>query len=92
MTSKQLTRFNLNDHVRVKLTDHGRKIHREQFRELNARLPLAANMQYTPPKEDAEGWSRWQLWELMSRFGEHIGMCQPNVFDLWIEFEADKGE
>ena len=27
---------------------------------------------YIPPKEDTEGWSTWQLWDLMQRFGQHF--------------------
>jgi len=85
MTSETI-KFNINQTVRVKLTEHGRRIHR-QFRELNARLPLKGTFKYTPPKEDEEGWSRWQLWELMERFGEHCGMCKTLPFETEIELD-----
>jgi hypothetical protein len=63
-------KFNVNDEVRVKLTSFGRSIHRLQWeaREQSVRELLGA---YEPPIEDSEGWSTWQLWELMHSFGAH---------------------
>lgn len=62
--------FNINDDVYVKLTDLGRKIHRQNFDAIMA----GSNFQYFPPNEDEDGWSKWQLWDLMSQFGSHISM------------------
>ena len=79
--------FNVNNLVRVKLTDEGRRIHRQQFRKLNATLKITSNMKYLPPVEDSDGWSSWQLWVLIETFGEHTGVCkQP--FECDIEFEV----
>lgn len=80
--------FNVNDYVRVKLTPHGHRIVRERFRKLNAMLPMTADLKFTPPKEDAEGWSRWQMWSLMQTFGEHMLLAGPNPFETSIEFEV----
>lgn len=82
--------FNINETVRVKLTDHGRKIHREHFRKLNATIPVTADLKYMPPKEDAEGWSEWQMWCLMEAFGPHIGMCREQPFETSIEFQVEQ--
>lgn len=77
-------RFNINDYVRVQLTDKGRQLHRERherlFGEHFAQLP------YIPPKEDADGWSRWQLWALMEELGGHchIGMSEQPFGTLFI--------
>lgn len=35
---------------------------------------------YTPIKEDAHGWSTWQLWVLMQTFGPHIYMSATPCF------------
>lgn len=40
---------------------------------------------YTPPKEDASGWSKWQLWSLMEAFGPHIHLGSENCFETTIE-------
>jgi uncharacterized protein (DUF2267 family) len=49
--------FNLNDDVKVKLTDHGRD--------------LLAKKRLTRQPDEA-GYNRFQLWELMNIFGEHF--------------------
>lgn len=63
--------FNLNDEVKVKLTDKGREIHRKQFDDLVEGLAPCHGMVYRPKEEDSEGWSTWQLWNLMHLYGEH---------------------
>lgn len=85
-----IIKFNINQCVRVKLTDFGRRIHRQRFRELNARLPLRANLKYAPPEEDADGWSVWQLWMLMECFGSHCLLGCENPFECDIELVTTK--
>lgn len=58
------TEFNLNDYVWVKLTDAGRVAHRNHWE----RLSFGTVHDYKPVDE-IDGWSRWQLWELMQVFG-----------------------
>jgi hypothetical protein len=79
--------FNVNDTVRVKLTDYGRAMHRANHDGHNAGrarrgLPPIA---YLRPKEDADGWSKWQLWELMREFGPHVGLGRDVPFATTIE-------
>lgn len=62
--------FNINEHVLVQLTDAGRKEHKRQHEELKEQVPLLG--EYTPPKEDEGGWSKWQCWSLMNTFGHMI--------------------
>lgn len=73
--------FNINNYVRVRLTDAGRAHHRKEWEELLAGTKLT----YTPPVEDAGGWSRWQLWNLMQVFGPMIGMGMPSPFGTVID-------
>jgi len=65
------TVLNVNSTVRVKLTDHGRAVYQKHWGE--------------PPKEDADGWSTWQLWVLMQAFGPHITFGFTSLFDPEIE-------
>lgn len=71
--------LNANDTVRVKLTDAGRaalkKAHEERFE---------GKLEYHAPKEDADGYSRWQVWSLMADIGSQIylGMSEP-LFENW---------
>lgn len=74
----KLTEFNINEHVWIKLTDAGRKHHRERDR---ARYPM---LDYSAPVESEDGWSRWQLWHLMQVFGEAIYMGGTAPFETTI--------
>jgi hypothetical protein len=76
--------FNCNDYVKVRLTDEGRRIHRANYEALVSSMPPLAreNVPYIEPKEDADGWSQWQLWELMSQFGPWMRMAYNNPFDM----------
>lgn len=68
--------FNVNHEVHVRLTDEGRRLHKKAHDDLNAHIrsisPKARPFEYRPPAEDEEGWSEWQLWELMASFGAHM--------------------
>ena len=75
----KLTEINLNWMVRVRLTDRGREIHRENYRRFDLLMPgFSDRHPYKPPTEDADGWSRFQLWELMNIFGRDMD-CGVNI-------------
>lgn len=74
--------FNINDRVRVKLTPEGKAAHAADHAAFWAKVGKA--MPYKPPKEDAEGYSTWQLWSLMQAFGSHIGLGLKVPFDTEI--------
>lgn len=75
--------LNVNDMVRVKLTDYGRAVHAKDH--ANFRINAGVNRSYMPPKEDAEGWSEWQLWVLMQAFGPYIATGFTGCFEADIE-------
>lgn len=75
----------------VKLTDFGKKKLHEQHNEL-----FHNNKEIIPYKEmpEKDGWSKWQLWDLMERLGKycHLGMDnQPFLpsIKIIIENECD---
>jgi len=72
-------KFNINDKVKVKLTDAGRDELRAQYEDLQQ---ICTSLRpYQEPVEDEQGYSEWQLWHLMSTFGEL--MC--NGGDLYFD-------
>ena len=73
-------RFNINETVHVRLTDRGRAIHRQEFDDLSTQFPNCG-LTYSPPREDADGWSEWQLWHLMEMFGPHIHLGGEQPFE-----------
>lgn len=85
-------RFNINENVKVRLTDYGRRLHKENWSRLVAMAGRPKGWDYSPPKEDAEGWSEWQLWTLMQELGPHIHMGGDNPFDLEIEIVCKQTE
>lgn len=78
-------RFNINYYVRVKLTEYGKKILRENYEEFRKSFPLVGD--YQEPKEDENGWSKWQLWVLMSELGQYCCAGGNQPFETEIELE-----
>ena len=77
--------FNINDKVRVKLNDFGREALARQHIEFWARTGRPAPYDYTPPKEDTEGWSEWQLWALMQDLGHLLQLGSNPPFETTIQ-------
>lgn len=80
--------FNVNHHVRVKLTPYGKSCLRRNYDEIAKRAPLAmVRHPFSLPPEDKDGWTRFQMHELMSELGEYIHMgCEP-PFETEIQIE-----
>jgi repressor LexA len=79
--------FNINDYVKVRLTDVGRQLHRKNWEDIIPETPLKIEFlnKYQPPSEDNNGWSEWQMWDLMSEFGRYMYLnCNP-PFETEIE-------
>lgn len=71
--------FNINHQVKVKLTEAGIAELKRQNDELNkvfpqANLPFSVNI-------DEEGYTSFQMWDLMSRLGENMGFHHKIPFD-----------
>lgn len=83
--------ININDKVKVKLTEHGKHIYKHQFDELNERIkrnggkPIKLDL----PEADADGYTTFQLWCLMEIFGPHMHMGRPIPFDTEIMIPTD---
>ncbi len=60
--------INLNDTVYVKLSA---KAHEALERDYNE-IMKGWKCLYRRPEEDTEGWSKWQLWDLMQRIGPNV--------------------
>ena len=65
---------NLNENIKVKLTDKGKEIYRNYYHDIDV------NDEDVPTLEvDKEGYCEFQLWHFMRIFGEHfyMGGCSP---------------
>ena len=84
-------RINLNEPIKVKLTDWGKEIYYHQYDRTNQ---IAGREICKPkfPKEDENGYTEFQLWCFIELYGEHMGMTLPNVIEpLEIVYER-RGE
>lgn len=73
-------RINLNEPIKVKLTDRGKEIYYHQYDRTNQ---IAGREICKPkfPKEDENGYTEFQLWCFMELYGECMGMTLPNVIE-----------
>lgn len=69
--------LNVNDQVRVKLTDVGMAEYRRRREDFRREFPGAPSGSDTPAL-DADGYYRTQLWSLMADFG-HLMFCGGQV-------------
>ena len=76
----RLIRINLNEPIKVKLTDWGKEIYYHQYDRTNR---IAGREICKPkfPKEDENGYTEFQLWCFIELYGEHMGMTLPNVIE-----------
>jgi hypothetical protein len=78
----KLLSFNINDCVRVKLTEKGKKMLAEHC---GGEIPDWYDTYY---KYDE--WYQFQLWDLMNIFGSHIHMGSDNPFETNILIEVEE--
>ena len=82
--------INLNDRVKVKLTQEAKDLYRSDVEALHDRLMCSPfNLQvrpvFKPMVEDAEGYVSMQLWAVFTSFGKYVGLGRPNLFELKVE-------
>lgn len=76
-------KFNINDYVKVKLNKVGVDELKRQHVELKANFPKLDD--FIEPKTDDEGYSKFQLHELMNRLGHLCILGFEPPFDTEIE-------
>lgn len=69
--------MNINDFVKVKLTEYGKDILREKHENLRKRLPKM--WEYSGPIVDEEGYTKFQMWDLMKTFGPYMQLGNPQI-------------
>lgn len=72
--------FNVNEYTLVKLTPTGIAELKRQHDEFQPKLPPSARCDFSV-KVDANGYTKFQMWDLMKRLGTLCGMCRPEPFE-----------
>ena len=84
-------RFNINDEIKVKLTDKGKEILAKEIAKGNSIAKLPSNFRPSCYQEDDEGYIHPQLWDFMRIFGSHFFNGAPCYIEHnEIIFEANK--
>lgn len=71
---------NLNDWIKVKLNDRGKDIYYHRFDDVIKEYPQY-NIKPSMPKVDENGYTRFQMWNFMEIYGEHMGMAKLPVLE-----------
>ena len=79
-TKDNIQKINLNETIKVKLTPYGAEIYYKQFDELNKQYGREICKPHMP-RIDKDGYTEFQLWHFIELYGDHIGMCKPNVIE-----------
>lgn len=89
LVTKDVVKFDINNFVRVKLTDMGKRILEKDSTRMVFDNRIIKKFEV---KEDSDGWSEWQLWDLMATFGEymHDGCKVPFETEVEIPTESLK--
>lgn len=86
-------RYNLNDYVKFKLTDHGKDIFYHQFDKLNEEILKERGTLFIEPRfpeEDENGYTKMQLWQFMRLYGPHLwNGCEPPIFPTDIVLDGN---
>jgi hypothetical protein len=89
--AKPFVEFNINGFVRVRLTAHGRQIVRARYDALGNSYGKKVPFAFELPKEDSDGFSTWQMHELISVFGPRMAsITLPIPFDTTIRINRDE--
>jgi len=67
--------INMNDKVKVRLSDFGRQVHKQWIQ-----TSMGGKFKFEPRAQDDEGWSEGGVQELMQTFGPFMGRQHPRLF------------
>jgi hypothetical protein len=83
--------FNINDSVRVKLTEEGKRIFLEDAKHWRSQLPpaVAKTLPVSLPTTDADGYCSFPMWEFMRLYGPHLHLGCEIPFDARLRFNSE---
>jgi hypothetical protein len=83
--------FNINNDVLIRLTDVGKIELKRQAAKLRAEFP-GLNAELSLPKEDSDGWSKWQMHSLISQLGHMVNMGSELPFETNIKIDISSAK
>lgn len=89
-------KFNLNDHIKVKLHDRGYDLLANNHNAFAAYLPdwEIRTAEYYKSRADADGYTRFQAWCFIEQFKDtfDLGICGFYDNDILIEIEKTESK
>lgn len=87
-------RINLNDRIKVKLTDFGKQLFYHRYDGINARC-MGTAIEPSYPVVDEDGYTIFQLWDFIQLYGQYIRLGQIDVINpldivCAVEIEEDE--
>jgi hypothetical protein len=81
---EQWVKINVNDNIRVKLLDEGYQILADDHNQFLGRIPNweSRDAAYYKSKADKDGYTTFQMWEFMQKFGPLIKMGRKVHFEM----------
>lgn len=76
--------FNINNNLRVKLTEFGKQMLEQDYNEFWSSHGKLDKFLYEPPKEDEDGYVKFQGWVLFEKLGKYCGLGCELPFDIAI--------
>lgn len=74
--------YNINDRIKVKLTEHGKTILGHELADTMSMLnTLKFFEDYAPYHEDEDGYIKFQLWDFMRIFGSYFSLGSPLIIE-----------
>ena len=74
----ELEKININQFIKVKLTDYGQQIHIKHYdKYLKSIFPESKNI----PVKDENGYTKYQLWEFMNIFGAYVFNGEEQIIE-----------
>ena len=88
---KKYQNFNINDYVKVKLTEKGKYIYYHHFDDMNADILKSGGEPLNPAEliYDEDGYVEFQMWHIMQIFGKHLFNGCVIPFEPTIKIEID---
>ena len=84
-----MSEINLNDTVKVKLTGMGKDIFFHQYDEINKSYGREV-IKPSYPKVDENGYTSFQLWNLMEVYGNHVGLGKKLPFETNLIYQEGR--
>ncbi|OMF54693.1 hypothetical protein BK138_16170 [Paenibacillus rhizosphaerae] len=84
---------NFNDEVKVKLTEHGLSLLEKEQKLLNEYIQRngGKGVGEYKPRIDEDGYTSFQLWDLMHRLGPYLSLGLPEPFEGRMIFPNGRG-